>query len=146
AQIEIILEQPVQPRLLEDHAVVNTLGTPLTASLGVTKDRLMIGLRPARQRGEQVVPNDAQVKLVQAAALLWIEIPGQAAIAQADLGEAVEVEVGYLGIGPTQAAVFSFEQGVVSGNEMVVDGVAEVRQIQAPEGSVPPRAVALGPV
>ncbi len=70
----------------------------------------------------------------------------EAVVGQLHFLAAVEIQVFGLGLDPgIQAAGIAFQQAV-GGDQVLIDGVAEVRQVNAAEGAVPVAAVALAAV
>src|SRR5262245_24402897 len=75
AHIRVVLKEPFQAALFEDHPVMNAGGAALLGgALGMALNGLVIGLGPARERGEQVMADDAQVQFIKAAATLRLEV------------------------------------------------------------------------
>ena len=70
----------------------------------------------------------------------------QAVVLEADLLAGVEVEVADLQRDPRAGLALGVVERVVGGDQAAVDRVAEVGQVEAAEGAVPVRAVALAAV
>ena len=70
----------------------------------------------------------------------------QLVVGQADFLAGVEVEVVGGGLDPSLRPADGLVQQVVGGDQVLIDGVAEVRQIDAAEGPVPVAAVALAAI
>ena len=103
-------------------------------------------LGPAVERGQQVVPDAADVQLVELPAAAGRHQGHQPVVGQADFLAGVEVEVVGDGLDPGFRPAGGLVQQVVGGDQVVVDGVAQVGQIEAAERAVPVAAIALAAV
>ena len=106
----------------------------------------MIGLGPAGQRGQQVVLDAADVEFDHLPAAARRHQRHQLVVGQADFLPGVEVEVVGRGLDPGLRPADRAVQQVVGGDQMLVDGVAQVRQIDAAERAVPIAAIALAAI
>ena len=111
----------------------------------------MIGFFAAGERGEQVVANRPDVELVQMAAVRRRDERDQPVAGQANFRAGVEVVIVRRELDPRlvafgEAAMLGRVEQVVGGDQVLEDGVAQVRQIGAAEGAVPVAAVALAAV
>ncbi len=88
----------------------------------------------------------ADVQFDQLAAAAGRDQGHQLVVGQADFLAGVEVEVVGRGLDPGLRPAGGPVQQVVGRDQRVVDGVAEVRQVDAAEGPVPIAAVALAAV
>ena len=136
----------IKPFLLEDDAIVNA-GDLAVLSVLSREHLAMIGFGPSRQGGLQIVADRPHVQLVQLAALGWSQQANQFVVAQLDFGSGVEVEItGDAFDGSILGTSKHLVEQVVGGDQMVVDGVSQVRQVGPAEGTVPVAAVALAAV
>ena len=140
----------VEAFLLEDDAVVNA-GHVAVAARFARADLVVIRLFAAGERGEQVVANRADVEFVQMAALRRSHKRDQPIAGQANFLPAVEVVVVGRQLDPRliaigQAAAVQLVEQIVGGDQMLVDGVAQMRQVGAAERTVPVAAIALAAV
>ena len=106
----------------------------------------MIGLGPAGQRGQQIVPDAANVEFQQLPAAARRHQGHELVVGQADLLAGVEIEVVGRGLDPGLRPADGLVQQVIGGDQVLVDGVAEVRQIDAAESPVPIAAIALAAI
>ena len=61
-------------------------------------------------------------------------------------GLAIDVQVGNLGIDPILRAVFTGDQSVFRRDEVLINRIAQMRQVKAAEGAMPPGTIALGAI
>ncbi len=148
--VGVELEALVEVFLFEDDAVVDA-GHIARAHRFAGADRVVIRLFAARERGEQVVADGADIEFVQMAAVRRGNERQQPVAGQTDLGAGVEVVIvgreldpGFVAFG--QAAMGGRVEQVVGSDQVLEDGVAQVRQVRAAEGAVPVAAVALAAV
>ena len=141
----VVLDPLLQPLLFEDDAVVNAGNLALVAA-GAGQHLAMIGLGPPGQRGQQVVADGANVQLVHLAAAAGREQCHQPVVGQLHFLAGVEVVIGGRGFDPAARPPADPIQQVVGGDQVLVDGVAEVGQIDAAERPVPVAAVALAAI
>ena len=114
-------------------------------------DRVVIRFFAAGERGQQVVADRADVELVQMPAVRRRDERHQPVAGQAHFGAGVEVVIVGRELDPRlvalgQAAALGGVEQVVGGDQMLVDGVAQVRQVRAAERAVPVAAVALAAI
>ena len=93
--------------------------------------------------GQQVVADGTHVQFVHLSARGGGDQADQLIIGQADFLPGVEVVVVHGRLDPGFLFSFSLIEQIVSGDHLVVDRVAQVRQIDAAERSVPVGAIAL---
>ena len=107
----------------------------------------MICFRATGDGGQQVVADGPHVQFVHLPAGGGCDQADQLIICQADF-LAQRRSCSRPPCASIHGFVFSFSliEQIVGGNHLVVDGVSQVRQIDAPERSVPVRAIALGAI
>ncbi len=133
AQVAIILEHVIESALLPDLAVMMA-------------DGVVICFGTARQRGQQIVADMPQIEFVQAAAAGRMEVCRQLAIFRQTSGVPSRLRSAVSRLDPARRARRRRQQQLLGRDEMLVDGVAQVRQVDAAEGAVPPRTIALGAI
>src|SRR3954471_6558718 len=111
----------------------------------------MIRLFAAGGRGEQFVADRADIEFVQMSAVARCDERDQPIAGQTNFGTAIEVVIVRRELNPSlvtfgQATMCSRIEQIVGGNQVLVDGVAEVRQVRAAESAVPVAAIALASV
>src|SRR5262245_12209547 len=118
-------------------------GDLAVAAAGAGGDLFVIGLGAAGERGEQIHADRPYIELVEHAAGGGREQTNQPIVGEANFLASVEVVV--IDGGFDEGTGFSGGQikQVVTCDELVVDGVTEVRQINAAKRAVPVGAVAL---
>ena len=144
-RVLVVLDPLVEVGLLEDDAVVDA-GARCRCDWFAGQHLAVIGLGLAGERGQQVVPDAADVQFQQLPAAAGRDQGDQLVVGQADFLPGVEIEVVGRGLDPGLRASARPVQQVVGGDQAAVDGVAEVRQVDAAEGPVPVAAVALAAV
>ncbi len=107
---------------------------------------LVIRLGPASQRGQQVVLDAAHVEFGHLPAVVRRYQGHHLVVRQPDFLAGVEIEVVGRGLDPGLRLSDGSIQQVVGGDQMLVDGVAEMGQIDAAERAVPIAAIALAAV
>ena len=145
ARMGVVLEHPVEALLLEDDAIVDT-GDVAVVAARPGQDLAVIGFRPAGESGQQVVADRANVQLVQLAAAAGGDHGDELVVGQANFLPAVEVEIVGHGLDPVLRTALEPVEQIVGGDQAVVNGVAEVGQIDPAERAVPVGAIALAAV
>ena len=137
----------VEVGLLEAHGVVDAGHRALIVMVaGGVADDFVIRLRTPVERAEQIDFGPADVEFVQMAAAAGGQKRDDAVAGQADFLAGVEIEVVGVDLHPPRGPPAGRLEQRIGGNQMVVNGVPQMRQIKTAEGPVPVRAVALSAV
>src|SRR5262245_38836049 len=110
------------------------------------KHLLMVRFRPTRQGRKQVERDGAKVQFVDLPPLTGRDISDQLVVRQSDFLAGIEVKVARTSLDPRADSPRSLFNGRVGCDQVRINGVAQVRQVQAAERAVPVTAVALAPV
>lgn len=139
----LVVEEAIfQPRLLEDHPVMNA-GDAAAVGIDPCQDFFVVGLGTAGERGEQVVADGADIEFVQLAAAGRGQEADEFVAGKANFLPQIEVIVLDSCFHKTTGAANRLIEQVLAGDELVIDGVAQMGEIDAAEGTVPVGAVAL---
>ena len=138
----IVSDEALEPLLLELRWLRGIDDAPGHAGTG--EDLGVIGLGTTVERGEEIVALGAEIELVEDPPPRRREPSVERAVRDADLRAAVEIPVAHdrLDPRPLRAGPSPVEERVGL-DELAVDGIAEVGEVDAPEGPVPVGAVAL---
>ena len=141
----VVLQPLVEAFLLEDHAVVDA-GHLAVVLVRAGQDLAVIGLGPAGQAWPAGCGGCSGRRVRTAARRGRGDQRHQLVVGQADFLPGVEVEVVGRGLDPRLRPAGRPVEQVVGGDQVLVDGVAQVRQVDAAERAVPVAAVALAAV
>ena len=106
----------------------------------------MIGLRSAVKRSQQVVPLVTEVEFVEHAASRWSNPAVEMLVGESHFGPAVKGVVGTDRLDPLASAALGSVEGVLCGDQLPIDRIAEMGQVDTTEGPMPVGTVALAPI
>ena len=149
AGVAVVDQEAVEPFLLPGEradggrrVVVRSVGR----TMGRGGDRGVIRLGAAVEGGQDVGGGVPGVQLVDVAPRRGADVGDEVAVLEPDLRTGVEVEVGHVERDAGVGASLGLVERVVGGDQVAIDGVAEVGEVEPAEGAVPVGAVALAPV
>jgi hypothetical protein len=145
AGITVILQALIEIGLFEDHTVVDA-GDLAVAATGAGQHLAVIGFGATRERGEQVVANRTDIELVQHASGGRCQQANEPIIGQANFLAGVEVVIIDGRLDKSRRLAGGLVDFVVASDELVVNGIPQVREVDAAERPMPIGAVALPPI
>ena len=149
AGVAIINQETVEPFTLPGgradggrRVVVRSVGL----MMGRGGDRGVVRLGSAVEGGQHVGGGVPSVEFVDVAPLRGADVGDQVSVLESDLRARVQVEIGHVERDAGVVASLGLVERIMCGDQVAIDGIAEVGQIEPAEGAVPVGAVALAHV
>jgi hypothetical protein len=128
----------VQVGLFEADGVVDAgHGAAIVLMSGGVADGFVVGFGPSVKCAEKIHSRSANVELIEMAAAARRQERDQAVAGEPDLFASVEIEVVGVDLHPSRGTSARRFNERVGGNQVVVDGVTQMRQVKSAESAVP---------